>query len=486
MKASLAIVVLTLAVAAAPAAAQRTACVIANIAESGYARNLAGPGGTSILYVSGPVEIHCGAGTIVRADSAHSTGPELRLIRNVFYQDSTQIMTSDIATYFRDQGRLIARGNVVVRDRSGPSVVRGTELQYDKVMPGRPQASIVVRGRPRAYFYESGTPPLPEGMVPSPGMRIVGGDTIPAGLQVDGDRLEIQGETRMLAHGRVQMIRENLRAFGDAADYDRGAGRLELTGSARLEGEGYELFGDRIVATMPDEQLERVQSEGNALLLGQDLQVRAPVIDIALAEGEVERMIAVSRAEGVFASAVADDFSLVADSIQADAPGSLLERITAVGSAYGARAVDSAAADLPELIRTDWLRGDTIVGTFTRLEATPAAEGAVTETGAAAADTARTVLETLVASGNARSLYRMESTDEAATRPAVNYMVASRIALQFREGEVAHVDADGPVEGVHLEPVRAAARTDGAEAETADPETGADGATSSRGPETSR
>ncbi|HUF12198.1 MAG TPA: hypothetical protein VMN78_03785 [Longimicrobiales bacterium] len=470
-----------LASTALPAAAQRTACVVVDIDPSGYARNLAGPGGTNILFVSGPVEIHCGAGTIVRADSAHSLGSELRLIRNVFYQDSAQVMTATTANYFRDEGRLIARGDVVVRDREGPSVVRGTELLYERVTPSRPEARIVVRGRPRAYLYEAGTPALPPGLAPSPAARVVAGDTIPAALQVDGDRLELQGEDRVLVHGRVQLIRENLRAFGDAADYDRAAGRLELTSNARLEGEGYELFGERITATMPGEQLERVLAEGNAMLMGDELQVRAPIIDIGLADGEVERMIAVSRDEGVLASAVADDFSLIADSIQADAPASVVERITAVGNAYGERAVDSASAALPELVRSDWLRGDTIVGTFIRLAAADTAEG----------DTARTVLETLTASGSARSLYRMASADAEAERPAVNYMSASRIALRFSEGEVSEVEADGPVEGVHLEPIRAASVDPDAEAEpldgdAADPGADVEGATSSRGPEASR
>lgn len=470
------------ALAAVPAQGQRTACVIADIAETGYARNLAGPGGTSILYVRGPVEIHCGAGTIVRADSAHSLGGELRLLRNVFYQDSTQVMTSMMATYYRDEGRLIARGDVVIRDRLGPSVVRGSELRYEKVMPNRPEALMVMLGRPRAYFYEAGTPPLPPGMEPSPGMRIVGGDTIPAALQVDANRLEMRGESRMLAEGSVQMIRESLRAFGAAADYDRAVGRLDLTGNARMEGEGYELFGDRITAAMPNEQLERVLTVGNGLLIGADLQVRAPSIDIRLVEGEVEQMFAVSRQDGVLAIAVARDFTLVGDSIQADAPGSVIRRISSVGNAFGERAADSASASLPEVIRTDWLRGDTIVGTFIRIGA-----GEAGAEDAAASDTARSALETLTATGSARSLYRMASTDSGADRPAVNYLTATRIGLTFVDGQVDNVDADGPVEGIHLEPIRAAsAEGEAAREEGAETTPDATRGLSPRGPEASR
>ncbi len=444
--------------AATPAAAQRD-CRIVEIAPTGYARNLAGPGGTNIIFVSGPVEVHCGTDVVIRADSAHNTGRELRLVRDVFYQDSTQTLTSQTATYERDIGRVTARGDVVVRDRAGPSVVRGSELTYDREMPDRPDTRIVVRGRPRAYLYEEGAAMLPAGMEPSPGMRIVGGDTIPGALQVDADRLEIQGESRIIAHGRVQIIREDIRAFGDAADYDRDAGRMELTGSGRIEGRGYELFGDRITATLVDDELERVLSDGNAMLLGEDIDVRAPVIDIGLVAGEVERMIAVSRSVDLQAHAVAEDFTLTADSIQADAPASVLERLIAVGRAYGERAPDSTSAELPELIRSDWLRGDTIVGTFVQLE--PAAADTIE---GADADTARTELETLTATGSARALYRMESADEETAESAVNYIVATQIALRMENGEVSTVDTVGPVEGVHLEPIRRASAEEAVEA----------------------
>ena len=459
-----AVVLAAFTLAAAPAAAQRGDC---EFIRGESVHRLAGPGGTQILFVSGPLEVHCGRDIVIRADSAHSTDPELRLIGNVFYQDSVQTLTSDVANYFRDIGRVTARGNVIVRDREGPSVIRGGELQYDRVTPTRPEAHIIMRGRPRAYLYEEGTPMLPEGMEPSPGLRIVGADTIPSALQVDADRLEIRGEGHMLAHGSVQMIRESMRAFADQAEYDRDAGRLELVGSARVEGEGYELFGDRVVANLLERELERVLSEGNAQLLGEDINVRAPVIDIALAGGEVERMIAVSHTPGVQANAVAKDFTLIADSIQVDAPGTVLERLTAIGNAFGERAADSTSAALPEMIRQDWLRGDTIVGTFIQLAADSAA--------AAAGDTVETALSTLTATGSARSLYRMDAANEESNRQAVNYLTATRIALRFEDGEVVSVDTIGPVEGVHLEPVRAAAADP--DADDADD---TDGTTSSR------
>ena len=117
-------------------------------------------------------------------------------------------------------------------------------------------------------------------------------------------------------------------------------------------------------------------------------------------------------------------------------------RMKAVG-VLGPR--DCLSASLPEPIRTDWLRGDTIVGTFVQVEAVADSLGAV-----AAGDTARLDLESLTAIGNARSLYRMEASNGGADQEAVNYLTASRIELHFRDGDVATVETVGPVDGVHL------------------------------------
>jgi redox-sensing transcriptional repressor len=172
-----------------------------------------------------------------------------------------------------------------------------------------------------------------------------------------------------------------------------------------------------------------------------------------------------------------DVVAVIADSIQADAPLGVVERLTAVGRAYGTRAADSLSADLPELIRTDWLRGDTIVGTFLQVEGAVAAADSIAEEG----DTARTELETLTAIGSARSLYRMDSSNDENGAQAVNYLVATRIALRFEGGEVASVETVGPVEGVHLEPVRAARAEDEATGEAAPPAAEPQGGTSGPG-----
>ena len=70
------------------------------------------------------------------------------------------------------------------------------------------------------------------------------------------------------------------------------------------------------------------------------------------------------RTVGPQPRATASDFWIMADSIDAIAPGQQLERVIAVGNAYGERTVDSLDVKVPELIARDWLRGDTITGYF--------------------------------------------------------------------------------------------------------------------------
>lgn len=454
----LALAPLALCVPAEPASAQGRDCRLLPEPEPEFARRLVGAAGNEMLFVSGPFRIACRGGIIVSADSAMSTGTgELRLFRDVFYEDSAKTLTAGFATYYRALGRLIAREDVVVRDRFSPSIVRGAELQYDRASAGEP-LRLVVRGRPRAYLYEEGTPPLRAGLEASPMTRVIDGDTLPAGLQVDADRLELIGESRMLAHGRVQMIRENVRAFGDVADYQRDVGRLDLTGGARVLGEGFELLGDRIQADLTGEELDRVVAQGSARLEGEEIEVLGETIRVYLDEQQVERLVTVAprapdgtfeRGQGVLpARAFAEDFTLRGDSIEAVAPGQELDSIVAVGDAYAERRVDSLAVDVSELVDRDWLRGDTIVGLFARLEPQDA-------------DSARTVLDRLIAVSAsaerpARSLYRMEAGSDDADRPAVNYMIARRIDIRFLEGEVDEVRTEGPIQGLHLEPQQAA------------------------------
>ena len=105
--------------------------------------------------------------------------------------------------------------------------------------------------------------------------------------------------------------------------------------------------------------------------------------------------------------AVAETFELEGDSIDVLAPNELLERVVAVGSARGeSLARDSLnTEDTPEIARSDWVSGDTIIAMFRPVAADTSAEaGAAPDEGRPAGGYQ---LDRLVALGEAASLYRM-------------------------------------------------------------------------------
>jgi hypothetical protein len=142
------------------------------------------------------------------------------------------------------------------------------------------------------------------------------------------------------------------------------------------------------------------------------------------------------------ARAVSPDFVLTADSIDALSPKQKLERVFAVGRAHGQQWSDTIAdGELPELIRHDWVRGDTIRAFFGDRRSP-----------AAAADSAR-VLERVIATGNpASSTYRMREQVGNTVEISVNYITAKKLDVAFKEGEVDNVRAEGDIRGLYLQP----------------------------------
>lgn len=451
-------------------------------------------GGQELIYVSGPARFICPGEVVLQADSAvgsRSLG-EVELIGNVFYQDSVKVLTAAWARYVIPDARLIARGDVVLTDRKSESVVNGTELEYLLANEIRPESEAIIQGRPHAVFQQQrkprpekgDSPALPRDTITQPA------DSAAQPLEVDADVMRIFGESRFVALGQVELIRGETRGYAREGEFDQEGHTMVLIGAARLEGEDFTLSGDRVEATLDGDRLDLVVARQDAALQAEDLDLQAPELRVFFQEGEVQRLVAIRdiaadetsttlAAQPVITS---PDLRLVADSIDAIAPGQQIERLIAVGAAYAVRSPDSLDIGLPEAIAYDWLAGDTITGYFAA-EATTAAdtlakgtEGAerlvalemspplpeiTTPEGDTAQDAKskpRTVLQRLVAvgeGGGARSLYRIREKGHETEPPSVNYLVANRIVLVMSAGEVSDVEAEGPIEGMHLQPAGA-------------------------------
>lgn len=421
--------------------------------------------GHELVHISGPANFACPNGVILRADSAVGSpgSGEIELIGHVFYQDSVKTLNAGWARYLREESRLLARDQVELADRKSRSVIKGAEMEYLPANERRPEAETIIQGRPHATFYQQDQGDA------------AAGDSVPPPLEVDADLMRIFGDNKFLALGQVELTRGETRGYAREGEFDQTGQLIILTGSARLEGEAYKLAGDRIEATLASEKLEEVIARRDAVLEGEDMDLRAPELRVFFEDGEVHRLIAIrggETGEGGGRSArdgstssprpvvLSRELQLTADSIDALLPGRQMEQVVAVGNAYAVRTADSLDVGLPEVIAHDWLVGDTITSYFAPAEK-PAPDTRPADESNGKEGEQRVVLERLVAvgeGGRARALYRIREKGREAEPPGANYLVAERIVLIMAEGEVKDVEADGPIEGMHLQPAGAGAR----------------------------
>jgi lipopolysaccharide export system protein LptA len=447
-----------------------------------------GAEGQRVINASGPLLVRCANGEELRADSAvlYEAINEVHLFRRVDYQDPTRSLTSDYATYNGGNGRLWATGNVVFTDKNRGSTLRGPNLEYYRAGEGRPDAQAIATERPHLTIApRSGRSRDP--------------------MEVDADRITTVGEKFVTAEGNVVIEGKEMDAWAQEAYYDADQERMELRRDARARGESYELTGDYIESNLTEGALEEVLSRGNARLVEERLRVTGPQLRLFFARDSLQRLVsgqlpgaarsdddstAVVKGRSV---ALARGFRMEADSLEALTPGQRIRQVIAIGTAQGQSwdtaqvagpdPADPAAPDTVgglELGQKDLIFADTITGFFK--EDTVAAGAAApanaprdtadtTPPPVAASDSTEAELERMLATGNARSLYRMRpSREEAADttlKRGINYVIADTIDLSFAEGEVDIATVRGLKRGVYLDPLNAdSARADSLRVDT--------------------
>jgi len=354
---------------------------------------------------------------------------------------------------------------------------------------------------------------------------------------VFADRIHLEGRSTFRAGGSVEVRREGLVSYSDSLEFYRGLGEVVLIGDPRIESDQFDLEGESVELLLGEEGIHFVRARKNARLEGEDVLLTAPEIRVFLEDGVMDRLVAVDgepeeegsgeeaevaggaatavESEGEVAAGEAaegdgeggapngevrprarsEEFVLVADSIEVNAPAQALERIFAAGEARGeALGRDSLNTErTPEIARRDWIEGDTVVAHFQ-----PDEEGPTRVASAAPRDPdlrereTRRRLERLVAIGAARSLYRLrdrreldEGGDEAPGsppedapgggsagegepssrgtggfggtprgEPALHYVTGRKITIVMSEGEVERMEVEGQTQGLYLQPGR--------------------------------
>ncbi len=485
-------------------------------------------------FASGGVDYRCNGGVRVSADSVagFQSNKSLQLFGNVRFQDPEIVLEAGRAYYFDNIRQLQAFEGPRVTYRSNGTVVAGDQLIYDLQSEFRPlDEMLVYGGQPHATVFATAAASAPKSdeaePVEAPAQPIEPTEpsteapeadppdepVVLSPYEIDAERFRIRGRRFFDAHGEVVVLRDSLRAEGDSLSYDQQSGAMSMFGEPRVHDGRFDLAAETVSLTPYADGAETILARGGARLDGAAVAMRAPAIALYLQSGALSRLVAlravplpeapgpdtagispgdarrlqtlqaVANQEADSATAAvsdsvsrprafADDFALEADSIDVASPEQVLETVVAVGDARAvATGNDSLNAEsTPEVARNDWMEGDTIVAGFARASpgtpGDPAASGAQAGTGAQG----RVLLESLTAAGNARSLYRLPSSDtsraEPGGAPAVHLALGQRITMYLEEGEVVRMHVEGQTEGYHFEPLPSGTPPDSATATT--------------------
>jgi lipopolysaccharide export system protein LptA len=405
-------------------------------------------GGGAITYFGGGVSFACPNNVRISSDSAIFVRETDRFdfMGNVRYVDDQRLLTAQQAQYARRERKVMAQINVVVTNRQDGSTLRANALDYYQPSDAVPEGRVDVHpgGRPRGTL-----------------IRRRANSTAIDTTIIDADRMQLIGERLFRGWGNVQTRRGTMTSSSQYAEFDEASSRMRLTGQAAVQSDTFRLRADSIEAVLVDgDEFKELHAHRNVIVESQQMDLNAPSVHLTFSDGQVERVIAVGGAKSAEnapqARAVSPDFVLTADSIDALSPKQKLETVIAIGKALGERIDTTANRDLPELIRNDWVRGDTIRAWFTDRDSAAAPAPGTRPSQVVAGDSTR-VLERILANGNpASSTYRMREENGDSAAISVNYITAKKLDVSFKQGEVAKVEAEGDIRGLYLQPAQRA------------------------------
>lgn len=439
--------------------------------------------GEHVTYLSGRYLWTCGSATM-QADSAiKRDGPhQVELFGRVVYEDTIRTLRSDRLLYFQLSDFVIAEDEVELERLVDGSTLTGPRVEFLRAVSGV-DAFTTAPGRPTVLFY----PEQGESREP---------------FVVEADAVVFAGENEARFAGNAVITRSDLNARADTAYLTREDGLGLMWGEPWIEAEGIRLEGDTIRFRSEREELQAVHALGGGYASGEDFEVRAEAIDIALDNREVENVWAYGEGVGEAASG---SHVLYGDSLHFVMYQSRIDTAYAVGEAVAIQrdtafealdvteesAEEAGEADAepgeegepdetgeggeegdaeeeaapggdaededegPELAldgSMNWARADTLVAVFERPD--PAAADAAAVGAAGAADSvvaAEPTMSRLELLGGASALYRMVRDSIATSTPSRNYLVGTRIGVHFEDGQPVAVIGEHAI-GVYLEP----------------------------------
>lgn len=406
--------------------AQTGTCRVRIDRTGGTGRRIQVPGGIH-SFGNGGVWTSCiGQNIRMYSDSmaAFSELERLDLVGSVRFEDETVVLTSNRATYFLDDQRLEATGDVTLTNLFTGSELRGPNLTYLRAAAGvRDSVEIFARGRPTVRYRSLGSSPEADPYI------------------IVADRLHMLGGSSAWAGGSVTIDRADFETASDSAELDTNSEIGILLGNAQIVGgdsAGYTLTGRSIAYRTHNDQIEWVQGRDSATAVGDAWQLEGDTVDFSFADGKVQQAIAWGSVTETVASA--EEYVIVADSIEIDMPGQVLSEVRGYRHARATSVTDSMAD-------SDWVMGDTLTAHFGH-----AGDQEVNEDGSVGEGDGGLSLRFILAIGNAAALYKIE-TGETGAQAAINYSRGDRILVTFGDNGVDELNVVGQADGVYLEPI---------------------------------
>jgi hypothetical protein len=264
-----------------------------------------------------------------------------------------------------------------------------------------------------------------------------------------GDRVRTRGNDRVYSGGRVTIDRSDFKGRADSLFLDSGKGSNgALIGAAslrRIASDSFDLAGKRIDLELDQRELSYVTARDSARLNSGDLRLVGDAIGLDVNTRQVEQTLAWGK--DVRPYALSADYEIRGDSLAFDTPEQQLKEIRAFGDAWVGAKPDSGTGD------RDWIAGQKVVAAFVQRDS---------------AGKPRPALSSVLATGQARALYRLRQAGEA--RASITYNKADSIKITMRVTpdsiSVADVTALGNVEGIHLQPAPVRAKPDSLKADS--------------------
>jgi lipopolysaccharide export system protein LptA len=284
------------------------------------------PGRPVITYVGGGVDMLCRAeGIRLSADSAeyYQASEIVYLFGRVRYTEKGTQVDARRITYWKNEERILAEGDVVARLENGTRMT-GPRADYYRAVPAlRPRSQLRATDRPHIMLVRADTAASTSASgragAPKGGATPAAAATAPRSADttvVDANTVFMDGDSLIYASGKVVVTRPDVVATSDSLFLDRATERARFLRDPVITGtteRPFTLTGSVIDLFSRERRLERVLSRVSAKVVSEDIELAADTIDLRLAENKLQRAFAwgTSRARAV---STAQD--MTADSIE--------------------------------------------------------------------------------------------------------------------------------------------------------------------------